>query len=299
MYLMLLKPKSETNSFFLKHILYTFVFSLLFTSCDFFKKSENLEPIARVNENYLYKEDVKGIVPKGASKADSTLLVNAYINRWAKQLLLMDGALVNLSENKQSEFSKLVNQYKNDLYAKAYLEGLVKKNIDTIVQLEEAELFYEANKESFKLNDDLVQFRYISLPLNPIKLDTIKTRFKRFKAEDKAYLDSISVQFKSYSLNDSIWIKLNRVVEKIPIITNANKNQLLKKTNFLQLKDSLNLYLVQVKDVRLQNDYAPLNYVNTSINKIVINKRKLELIKQLENDITKDAIKNNKFQIYN
>lgn len=283
----------------MKHIIYIFIFSLLFTSCNFFKKSKDLNPIARVNENYLYKEDVKDVVPKGATKADSTLLVNAYINRWAKQLLLMDGALVNLSEDKQNEFSKLVDQYKNDLYAKAYLEGLVKKNIDTRVQLEEAKLFYEANKESFKLNDDLVQFRYISLPLNPIKLDTIKTRFKRFKSEDKAYLDSISVQFKSYSLNDSIWIKLNRIVEKIPIITNANKNQLLKKTNFLQLKDSLNLYLVQVKDVRLQNDYAPLDYVNTSINKIVINKRKLELIKQLENDITKDAIKNNKFQIYN
>jgi hypothetical protein len=56
---------------------------------------------------------------------------------------------------------------------------------------------------------------------------------------------------------------------------------------------------MQVNDVRLQNDYAPMDYVKTSINKIVINKRKLELIKQLENDITKDAIKNNKFQIYN
>ncbi len=78
-----------------------------------------------------------------------------------------------------------------------------------------------------------------------------------------------------------------------------NKNQLLKKTNFLQLKDSLNLYLMQVNDVRVQNDYAPLEYVNRSIQQIVINKRKLELIKQLENDITKDAIKNKQFQIYN
>ena len=273
--------------------------SLLFTSCDFFKKSEGINPVARVNDSYLYKEDLKNVVPKEASKEDSTLMVNAYIDRWARQLLLMEGAMVNLSEDKQNEFSKLVEQYKNDLYTKAYLEGLVKKNMDTIVQQEEAELFYEANKESFKLNDDLIQFRYLSLPLNPINLDTIKTRFKRFKAKDKAYLVSISVQFISYSLNDSIWIKLNRVVEKIPIINSSNKNQLLKKTNFLQLKDSLNLYLMQVNDVRLQNDYAPLDYVNTSIKKIVINKRKLELIKQLENDITKDAIKNNKFQIYN
>ncbi|WP_405570626.1 peptidyl-prolyl cis-trans isomerase [Winogradskyella sp. Asnod2-B02-A] len=283
----------------MKQAFYIYLIGLLAVSCDFFKKSEGIDPVARVNETYLYKEDIVDVVPKGASKEDSTLVVNAYINRWARQLLLMDGALVNLSEKKQNEFSKLVEQYKNDLYAKAYLEGLVKKNIDSLVKTEEAELFYEANKESFKLNDDLIQFRYVSLPLNPVNLDTIKTRFKRFKAKDKRYLDSISVQFKSYSLNDSIWVKLNRVAEKIPIINSSNKNQLLKKTNFLQLKDSLNLYLMQVNDVRLQNDYAPMDYVKTSINKIVINKRKLELIKQLENDITKDAIKNNTFQIYN
>lgn len=282
----------------MKQILYILIFCFLISSCDFFKTTDNRQIIARVNDEYLYKEDVTDIVPEGASKEDSTLMINAYVNRWARQLLLMDGALVNLSEDKQADFSRLVDQYKNDLYTKAYLEGLVKKNIDTIVHSDEAAVFYEANKESFKLNDDLLKFRYISLPLNPIDVDTIKNRFKRFNNKDKRYLDSISVQFKSYSLNDSIWIKFSQVAEKIPIVSIENRNQLLKKTNFLQLKDSLNLYLMQVIDVRLQNDYAPLEYVNTSIKQIVINKRKLELIKQLENDITKDAIKNNQFQIY-
>ena len=283
----------------MKQTLYILIFCLLITSCDFFKSADNREPIARVNDAYLYKEDIAGIVPVGASKEDSTLLVNAYVNRWARQLLLMDNALVNLSEEKQNDFSKLVKQYKNDLYTKAYLERLVKKNMDTVLHSDEAEVFYDANKESFKLNVDVLQFRYISLPLNPIDIDTIKNRFKRFKAKDKRYLDSISVQFRSYSLNDSIWIKYSDAVEKIPIVTVENKNQLLKKSNYVQLTDSLNLYLMQVNDVRFQNDYAPLDYVKTSIKQIVINKRKLELIKQLENDITKDAIKNNQFQIYN
>jgi hypothetical protein len=283
----------------LKQILYILILSLLFTSCEFFKKTDNRTPIAKVKESYLYKEDVEDIVPDGASIEDSTLMVNAYINRWARQLLLMDGALVNLSKEKQNEFSRFVEQYKSDLYTKAYLEGLVKKNIDTVVYQNEAKVFYEANKESFKLNDDLLQFRYVSLPLNPVNLDSIKARFKRFEIKDKRYLDSISVQFRSYSLNDSIWIKYSQVAEKIPIVNMENKNQLLKKTNYLQLKDSLNLYLMQVNDVRVQNDYAPLEYVNASIQQIVINKRKLELIKQLENDITKDAIKNNQFKIYN
>ncbi|WP_230080325.1 peptidyl-prolyl cis-trans isomerase [Winogradskyella marina] len=283
----------------MKHFFYIFSICLLFASCDFLKKPDTQDAVARVNESFLYKEDIKDVVPEGTPKEDSTLMVNAYINRWASRLLLMDGAMLNLPEEKQAEFSKLVEQYKNDLYTKAYLEGLVKKNIDSVVPRETAELFYENNKESFKLNDDLIQFRYISLPLNPVNLDTIKTRFQRFQPKDKSYLDSISVQFRSYSLNDSLWLKVSRVAEKIPIINNTNKNELLKKSNFLQLKDSLNLYLMLVNDVRLQNDYAPLDYVNSSITKIVINKRKLELIKQLENDITNDAIKQNKFQTFN
>ncbi|MCA0153285.1 peptidyl-prolyl cis-trans isomerase [Winogradskyella vincentii] len=282
----------------MKHFSLIIIVLFLFVGCDFFKKADEEGAVARVNDVYLYKDDIKDLVPEGASSADSVLIVNQYINRWASQLLLMDGAMLNLNESKQQSFTKLVDQYKTDLYTKAYLDALVKKNIDTVVPRREAEVFYEANKESFKLNDDLLQLRYLSLPQNPIDLDTITKRFKRFNNDDKRYLDSISVQFKAYSLNDSMWVKYSQVADKVPVVNSENKNQLLKKSNFIQLKDSINLYLMQVKDVRIQNDYAPLEYVSSSIEQIVINKRKLELIKQLEKDITKDAIKNKQFEIY-
>ncbi len=42
----------------------------------------------------------------------------------------------------------------------------------------------------------------------------------------------------------------------------------------------------------------PLSYIKPTIEQIILNKRKLELIKKLEKDITKDAIKNNDFEIY-
>jgi hypothetical protein len=268
-------------------------------SCDFFKKTEDRTPIARVNETYLYEEDIKDLVAEGTSVEDSTLLVNNYITRWATQLLLVEGAERNLPENTQNNFNKLVSQYKKDLFTKAYLDALVKKNIDTTVSQSEADTVYSKNKETFKLNEELVKFRYINIPQNAINLDDIEKRFKRFDTNDKRYLDSISVQFKSYSLNDSVWVKTSQVIEKVPVLNAENKKELLKKSNFLQLKDSLHLYLMQINDVLLQNDYAPLEYVKPTINQIIINKRKLELIKQLEKDITKDAIKNNQFEIFN
>ena len=56
---------------------------------------------------------------------------------------------------------------------------------------------------------------------------------------------------------------------------------------------------MQITDVLLRNQLAPIEYVMPTIRQIVINKRKLEFIKQLEKDITKDAIKNKQFEIFN
>lgn len=278
-------------------VLISCVISLV--SCDFFKKTDDRTPVARVGDVYLYEEDIKDLVIEGTAPNDSAQIVNSFINRWATQQLLLDGAKRNLPEKKQEDFNKLVDQYKNDLYTKAYLEALVVKSIDTAVDQEQAKAVYEANQETFKLNEELVKFRYITIPQNAINEDEIKKRFKRFDSEDKTYLDSISVQFKSYSLNDSIWIKASQITEKISVLNSENKKELLKKSNYVQLKDSLDLYLMQIKDVLSRNDLAPLEYVKPTIKQIVINKRKLELIKQLEKDITKDAIKNKQFEIYN
>ncbi|MBC3757818.1 peptidyl-prolyl cis-trans isomerase [Hyunsoonleella sp. SJ7] len=268
-------------------------------SCDFFRKTEEKKPIARVNNSYLYYEDLEDAFSEGISKADSTLMVQNFINNWATQQLLVDGAMINLGEDKQKTFSKLVDQYKKDLYSKAYLEALVRQNIDTSVSKEAATAYYESHKDVFKLNEELIKFRYIHVDEDIIDFETIKERFRRFDGKDKRALDSIAIQFRSYSLNDSIWVKMSQVIAKIPGVNSENKSQLLKKSHFVQLKDSLGLYLMQINDVLFRNDTAPLEYVKPTIHQIVINRRKLELIKKLEKDITKDAIKNKEFEIYN
>lgn len=283
----------------IKKILVLAIISLVFFSCDFFKNEEPKIPVARVNEMFLYQEDIKGIVPEGASKEDSTIMVSNFITKWATQKLLISNAKINLSIEKQQEFDKLVEQYKTDLYTKAYQEALVNKSVDTSITIEEANEIYEKNKETFKLNEELIKLRYININENSVNLVDVKNRFKRFNEEDKHVLDSISVQFKSYSLNDSIWVRVSQAVEKISAVNPENKKELLKKSNFIEIKDSLGLYLMQINDVLLRNETAPIEYVMPTIKQIVINKRKLEFIKQLEKDITKDAIKNKQFELFN
>ncbi|WP_055435328.1 hypothetical protein [Lacinutrix algicola] len=282
-----------------KRIVLYVIIGLAFASCEYFKQAETQDAIARVNETYLYKQDVEDLLPENYTKQDSTVIVNNFINNWATEQLLVQGATLNLDENTQEEFNDLINQYRSDLYSKAYLEALVYKNLDTLVLKAEATKYYEANKQAFKLNEDLIKFRYINIDENRLDFSEVKQKFKRFNSKDKRELDSIAIQFKSYSLNDSVWIRLGQVITKIPTVTADNKNELLKKTNFIQSKDSLGLYLMQINDVLLRNAEAPLEYVLPTIKQIVVNKRKLELVRQLEKDITKDAIKNKQFEIYN
>ena len=280
-------------------ILFILALTWLLQSCDFFKETDDRKAIARVNDTYLYEEDIQSLLKEGMSPQDSAVVVTNFINRWATEQLLVSGAKRNLTEAKQEAFNKLAMEYKNDLYSKAYLEALVAKNIDTVVSIEEMEAYYNDNKQVFVLNEDLIKLRYINIDENRLDLKDVETKFKRFNETDKKELDSISIQFKSFSLKDSVWVKADQVVDKIPPITSENRNELLKKSNFIQLKDSLGLYLVHINDVLLRNSTAPLEYVKPTIDKIVINKRKLELIRELEKDITKDAIKNKKFEIYN
>ena len=57
---------------------------------------------------------------------------------------------------------------------------------------------------------------------------------ERFNESDKENLDSLSIQFNSFMLNDSTWVKKSQLLEKLPVINTTENLQLLKKTNLVQ-----------------------------------------------------------------
>mgnify|MGYP004156993719 CR=1 FL=1 len=79
-------------------------------SCNFLEQPQTEEAIARVNQNYLYKKDLKGILPEDLSAGDSAIFVNNYINNWATEQILLDQAKLNLPNSQQEEFESLVSQ---------------------------------------------------------------------------------------------------------------------------------------------------------------------------------------------
>lgn len=77
-----------------------------------------------------------------------------------------------------------------------------------------------------------------------------------------------------------------------------SKENLLNKTKLIQKQDSLGLYLATIKDVLMRNDIAPIGYIKPTIKQMILHRRKIELIREIEKILVQDASKNNNLKIY-
>jgi hypothetical protein len=271
---------------------------LLLFSCNLFNPEAKPQAIARVSDLYLYQEDIKDLVPKGTSVADSISIVHSFIDRWASQKLLISAAEVNLNTDKKESFDNLIRQYKIDLYTKAYLEEIVKRSVDTIVSNVELKSYYDENKENFKTNGTLVRLRYINLLKDNPKYETIKSKFFDYRKSDRKFWDTYALQFRSFAFNDTVWVEMNQIYGKLPFINPDNRDEYIRAGESIQHADSLYMYLVKITNVIDKNQVGPFDYIKPTLKEVIINKRKLELIKKFEKEITDDAIKDQKYEIY-
>ncbi|MCA0960446.1 peptidyl-prolyl cis-trans isomerase [Muricauda ruestringensis] len=272
---------------------------ILFSSCEgMFNKDEEKEPLARVGDAYLYKEDVASLVDDDMTAEDSTIFVTNYINTWASKQLLLTKSKINLPGEKLAEFDRLVSDYRADLYTRAYIEALVNQSQDTAVTQGQLLEFYEQEKENFKLNEKLVQLRFVGMSSQFLDRKGVEDKLKKWDKADKRYLDSIAVQFKKIHFNDSIWVSASRVIAEIPPLNRANEETHLKKSQFFELQDSLEVYLGLVTNVLEVNETAPFDYVEPDIKQLILNRRRLSYVKKLETDIIDEAIKKKEFEVY-
>ena len=275
---------------------YLILFFLFFACDNYFKNQSNID-IARVEDEYLTQFEINNIFENSTNLADSTVVLNNYINNWAANKLLIQRALVNLTEENQNRIQDLVDDYKKDILINSYIDAMINENMNLEVSNYELDSLYKKYKETFKLTEDLFKIRFIYISnINP-DIRLFKKKLRRFNIEDVKYLDSLSFQFNRFSLNDSVWKNKNEVFYQLPNLKKVNK-YMLKKSNFIEIKDSLGLYLINIKDVLKANQFAPQEYVSETLKRMIINNRKLVFIDQLRKDITKDAIKNKSFEIY-
>ena len=258
------------------------------------QKAPEVDAAARVNDIYLSKEELNMGMPIGLPAEDSLLYRNNFIKMWATKELLLEKARINV-DDRDGEIKELVRNYEQELLIDRYRKALLQQELDTVITEVDTDDYYEANKNVYRLNEELMQLRYIHFSSD---LSDKKDLIKLFKSKDPEDLEELiarELEFYSFSFNDSIWVSYRDVEKKLAFLRDE-KN--IKKNQFIQKEDSLGVYLLAVKDMRYRNDIAPKEYVIPTIQQMILHKRKLELMNEIEKTIMVDAINNKQFEQY-
>jgi len=261
--------KYHIESMFLRKGLLLFIINF-FLFCNSIKD----DPVARVGETYLYRSEIDSKFNFFENNEDSIVKVRSYVDSWARKNLLYQQAFINLSDKEIDDLENLINNYRSDLYGTIYKESLLSKLVDTLSIENNVDSLFLKNREIFRLNESLYKIRFIQFSLNNINRYDIKKRFIRFNYVDKIFLDSLSYQFTNKILYDSIWISKKKLIDEISFLNNNNLKTYIKKLNYFEVKDSLELFLLYVVDFKKRGEIAPLSHVVSEVKNIILNQKK-------------------------
>ncbi len=268
--------------------------TILLSSCNELTSTKNDKLVSRVGENYLYESEI----PDFSFYEDSLIRKKVFIDSWARENILFDLSLVNLDQKSIINLDELIERYKRDLYINSYKDILVNSMVDSIISDSEIDEYYDKNLNKFKLNEDLIKFRFVKIPLDNININKIRNGLIRFSSFDKNLIDSLSFQLASYSLNDSLWITKRDFFNQVDFINYENEKKYVKKGQLISKRDSMYVNLLFIDDILQANSVAPRSYLSDRIKSTIYNNRKILLIRELNKEIINDAIKSKKYELY-
>ena len=285
------------------HVLILFL-GLALAGCDWFKlKKESADdessrqPVARANNAYLYKDELEGIVPGGVSKDDSTLRVEGYINSWLRKQLLIQEAARKIDIDEAAVERKILD-YRYSLIAFEYQSYYIEHNLDTVVSQEEIASYYNSNRDNFILKQNIVKATFIKVPKNAPRTAKVKDLIFSSREKDRNELKSYCLSFSiAYHLSDSAWMVFDELVKNSPLADIPNKIQFLKSNPYYETSDDGYLYFFKADEYRITDSFSPLEFVRDEIRHIILNKRKVELVKDLEEKVFQEAQEKKEIEI--
>ena len=268
--------------------------AILLSSCNELTSIKNDKLVSRVGENYLYESEI----PDFSLYEDSLIRKKVFIDTWAREKILFDLSLVNLDQKSIINLDELIERYKRDLYINSYKDILINSMVDSIISDSEIDEYYDKNLNKFKLNEDLIKFRFVKIPLDNINLNKIRNGLIRYSSFDMELIDSLSFQLASYNLNDSLWITKRDFFNQVDFVNYENQKKYVKKGQLISKRDSMYVNLLFIDDILQANSVAPRSYLTDRIKSTIYNNRKILLIKELNKEIINDAIKSKKYELY-
>jgi hypothetical protein len=271
----------------------------LAAGCSYSNKNSKRVPVAKAGEAILYLDEIPALVNTGTTEPDSSVIVQDYINKWARTQLMFQQAEENLTPEMKIEIDNQVEETRSDLTIYQYQRQMMLEKMDTLISDVEMENFYITHSQNFILGSSIVKALFIKVPFETPNMYRIRMLARSNEPKDLQELETICYQFaEKFDDFDEKWVTLDRISIELPQEIN-NEVNFLKRTTFYESTDSVDIYLLKLRDYKLKSTPAPFDYVIEDIKRIIWNTRRLEFIQNLEKGIYNKAIEENKFIIYN
>lgn len=223
------------------------------------------ELVARAYGNCLYRADIEGLVPEGTSSEDSVLIITNYVNQWLQQQVVLEKARKNVKKN----FDKELQNYKNSLIAYEYEQMVVAQLLDTNVGDSELQEYYDSHKELFVLRYPIERSIYVTVAQESANLPQLRKLMGKKSLTD-ADLDAIqkiaSTSAVDYDFDGDTWKPVHQLAESEQTVT-----------------------VKHVYATQEPGEASPLEMERESIKTIILNRRKIDIIKNMQRDLLKEA----------
>jgi len=270
---------------------------LLFQGCSLFRENNPEEPVARVFEQYLYPSDLAQVIPTGTNLQDSLQLAKRYTEAWVKDQLMKHRAEESLTEE-QMDFEKQIEEYHLSLLIYTYRQKLLQQKMDTVVRESEIRSFYEENPNNFLLDKIVIKGTFVKVPLSAPQLEQLRRWSWNNREEDLDQMEKYCLTYaEKYSDFNDTWVDFASIRGQLPMRI-SNPAAYLRSYRNIERADSLYRYLVHFSDYLVEGEVAPLEMVQEDIINIILNKRKIQFIRELEHRVYTEGASRNQFEIY-
>ncbi|MFK8006219.1 MAG: hypothetical protein AB8H03_07605 [Saprospiraceae bacterium] len=260
---------------------YIFLLTICFlASCTPAEKTmeETDVELAKVFSKKLFLSELEGMVPGGATPEDSTKIINAEVERWTRETLLMLEAEKNIPAD--LNIDELVRDYRMSLIRHNYEQFLVETQLDSIISNQEISAYYEKNKEQYQLQSSILRCFLIKVPKSSPNLDQLRSWWQSSNNEDTNKMKDYATQNASfYMLEKDTWYQQSDLRAQLPQGTNLNPNQDLNQS------DENHFYFLKVFEKKSRKQLAPLGYIEDQIKKVILHKRKMVLLDQRKEEL--------------
>ena len=252
--------------------------------------------VASVGERKLFSSDIKDLFTKNMTPEDSIAIMESYANMWVKNQLKLERAELMFSDN-QDDIDKMVREYRNSLLNYKLDQHYIEKVINDTITDSDIKKYYKLNSKEFRLDNVIVKGRVVKVPESYRQYEKLQELMNSSNAEKQQDFLDICNKNNFQLVTFDTWIYYDKFLVSLPTSEGDNYVQLQTKTGVQFMADESYKYLFNIYEKRLKGDISPIELTKDKIRKIILNQRRVDIIKSYENSLYTKAMKKRRISI--